>query len=105
MLSSMKQMPVIKIAVLVTGCSPLTPHLRKHPKDMERIIWRDFLDQQQNMVDEDDMNPSFGHGSLIVSLLLKVLPKAKLYVGRVARNRHRQVEVGLGQRMVEVTPP
>ncbi|WDK15147.1 hypothetical protein CGRA01v4_06428 [Colletotrichum graminicola] len=57
--------------------------------DWRRVVWRDFVEtnNQTAWKDEDTTARSLGHGSLIVSLLLRLLPKAKIFVGRIARTR------------------
>ncbi|EFQ25226.1 uncharacterized protein GLRG_00370 [Colletotrichum graminicola M1.001] len=79
----------VKIAVFDTGCSPDAPHFRQRRHDWRRVVWRDFVEtnNQTAWKDEDTTARSLGHGSLIVSLLLRLLPKAKIFVGRIARTR------------------
>lgn len=67
-----------------TGCDKRALHFQEHPEDVHRVEWgHDCVDSSQSnpWSDED------GQGTLIVSLLLKLLPRAKIVVVRVGRTR------------------
>lgn len=73
----------VRIAVIDTGCNLKAPifdipgyetRLRGH--------WKDWLDEF-NFEPRDE----HGHGTEIVSLLLRILPNAEIFVARVARSQ------------------
>ncbi|KAF6830082.1 serine/threonine protein phosphatase [Colletotrichum musicola] len=89
MLKRMDKPEPIQIAVLDTGCDLNAPQFLRFPKDRKRIIWRDFVDENQVSVDEDETDGKLGHGTLVVSLLLNLLPFVEIVVCRVAKRRTR----------------
>ncbi|KAI0096442.1 peptidase S8/S53 domain-containing protein [Nemania sp. FL0031] len=77
----------IKVGVLDTGCDLSTGFFdaEHNHLDKQRITgehWVDFLnDKIRGPVDED------GHGTKIATTLLMLLPRAEVFIGRVARKR------------------
>ncbi|KAI9928487.1 hypothetical protein ASPWEDRAFT_50364 [Aspergillus wentii DTO 134E9] len=70
----------IRIAVLDTGCDFNAPFFL-HPDNESRLKgWRDFADGS------DDFQDGHGHGTHLVSLIMKIAPDAHVYVARVAKN-------------------
>lgn len=69
-----------RIAVLDTGChcdAPffLSPENQPHLKD-----WKDWVDHT------DDFQDSHGHGTQMISVIMKIAPRAHIYVARVAKS-------------------
>ncbi|KAF6787618.1 hypothetical protein CSOJ01_15188 [Colletotrichum sojae] len=86
MLKRMDKPDPIKIAVMDTGCDLNAPHFLRFPKDRQRIIWQDFIENVQVSVDEDGTDDRVGHGTLVVSLLLNLLPFAQVAVCKVLKD-------------------
>ncbi|KAF5621679.1 ankyrin unc44 [Fusarium sp. NRRL 25303] len=90
-----------KICILDTGCDPDCNLFKREragdPDDLNRIIWRDFATPTStDMIDEDGVEAgNFGtrgkHGTNIATLLLMLLPRANIYVARIAPNRRDMV--------------
>ncbi|KAF4445221.1 ankyrin unc44 [Fusarium acutatum] len=90
-----------KICILDTGCDPDCNFFKREragdPDDLNRIIWRDFATPtSMDMIEEDGVEAgSFGtrgkHGTNIATLLLMLLPRAKIYVARIAADRRDMV--------------
>ncbi|PNP58218.1 hypothetical protein FNYG_15136 [Fusarium nygamai] len=86
-----------KICILDTGCDPESNFFKKEragdPGDLDRIIWRDFTTPTStDMIDQDGVEAgNFGirgkHGTNIATLLLMLLPRANIYVARIAADR------------------
>ncbi|RYP16696.1 hypothetical protein DL766_009056 [Monosporascus sp. MC13-8B] len=77
----------IRVAVLDTGCNMNTGFFdEEHNQgDKQRVMrehWKDFLDDKSPEPVDDD-----GHGTKIATTLLMLLPRAELFIGRVAKNR------------------
>jgi hypothetical protein len=69
----------IRIAVLDTGYDPATAFFLARKRRIQG--WKDMVvDSSTTRRDED------GHGTYVLSLLMKVAPAANFYVARVARN-------------------
>lgn len=67
-----------KIAVLDTGYDANSDFFDERPR-WERIKgWKDFVSASDSRVDTD------GHGTFILSLIMKIAPMADVYVARVA---------------------
>ncbi|KAK5167686.1 uncharacterized protein LTR77_007385 [Saxophila tyrrhenica] len=69
----------VKVAVLDTGYDPDASFFDR-PRTDRIKGWKDWADGSEISVDES------GHGTHVVSLLMKVAPYADVYVARVARN-------------------
>jgi hypothetical protein len=90
-----------KICILDTGCDPDCNFFKKErtgdPSDLDRIIWRDFTTPAStDMIDQDGVEAgNFGikgkHGTNIATLLLMLLPRANIYVARIATDRRDMV--------------
>jgi hypothetical protein len=78
--ATLKVVPV-RIAVLDTGCSLEAPILDQQGQE-HRLMknWKDWVHETTIPQDEH------GHGTRIVSLLLRIAPKAEIHVARVARD-------------------
>lgn len=100
MLKRMDKPDPVRIAVLDTGCDLSAPHFLRFPKDRHRITWHDFVGESQGSVDEDGGDGEVGHGTLVVSLLLNLLPLAQVVVCRVARWRTKE----RAKHVTEVSP-
>lgn len=74
----------IKVAVLDTGCDGNSPHFKAFPRNKRRVEknWVDFVQQGSNSLIDTDEDK---HGTKITTTLLKLLPKAEVYVGRITR--------------------
>ncbi|KAH8883064.1 subtilisin-like protein [Thozetella sp. PMI_491] len=81
----------IKIAVIDTGFSLDAAHFKMFGRDeAKRVHFKDFVDVQNTSpidTDHHDEAGGPGHGTLVVTLLLKLLPKAIIYVARVVETR------------------
>ncbi|KAH6890696.1 hypothetical protein B0T10DRAFT_325096 [Thelonectria olida] len=88
-LTEQKTLPrKVKIAVLDTGCDLNTEFFDEmhNEADKQRIMgaqWKDFIDDEKSPkpVDVD------GHGTKITTALLMLLPRAEIFIGRVARTK------------------
>ncbi|KAF6823128.1 hypothetical protein CPLU01_11563 [Colletotrichum plurivorum] len=89
MLKRMDESEPVKIAVLDTGCNLNASQFLKFPQDRQRIIWRDFAGSSRTSIDEDETDGGMGHGTLVVSFLLNLLPLATIVVCRIAKERPR----------------
>lgn len=72
----------VRIAVIDTGCDLKAPifDVSGHESRLKGH-WKDWLDESSRPLDQH------GHGTEIVSLLLRILPNAEIFVARVARNQ------------------
>lgn len=67
--------------MLDTGYDPVTVFFRTPDRKRRIQGWKDtIVDESTNCQDED------GHGTYVLSLLMKVAPAADFYIARVARN-------------------
>lgn len=76
--------PPIKVAILDTGCDGNSRHFKSWPRDKRRVEknWVDFVQAgSKSLIDTDE----YKHGTKITTIVLKLLPNAELYVGRVTR--------------------
>lgn len=72
----------IRIAVLDTGYDPTTPFFSDRSRKRRIQRWKDMAaGDSESAVDED------GHGTHVLSILMKVIPVADFYVARVAPRR------------------
>ena len=75
----------VRVAVLDTGCD-LSVHFFNGPgiRQEERLTdhWLDCLDESNEPVDVDRGH----HGTAMVTLLLRLLPSAEIYVARVSKD-------------------
>ncbi|GAP85568.1 putative serine protease [Rosellinia necatrix] len=78
----------VRIAVLDTGCDPKSSRahwFKAKPEQTERVgngNWRDFVGTAKQPVDDDQQ----GHGTSVVSLLLRTARCADVFVGRIAKS-------------------
>jgi hypothetical protein len=80
-ITSTSMVAPVRIAVLDTGCSMETPILDQRGQEYRlKKNWKDWVDTSSTPRDEH------GHGTRIVSLLLRIAPKAEIHVARVARD-------------------
>lgn len=71
----------IKIAVLDTGCSLNAPIFSMQGQEARmKNHWKDWVDGSPQPKDTN------GHGTKIVSLLLRIAPNAEIFVARVAKD-------------------
>ena len=71
----------IRIAVLDTGFDPAAAFFKDPDRKRRVREWKDYVgDESRTREDED------GHGTHVLSLLMKVAPAANFYVVRVARD-------------------
>ncbi|KAF5673259.1 ankyrin unc44 [Fusarium denticulatum] len=92
-----------KICILDTGCDPDCNFFKRErlgdPDDLKRIIWRDFATPtSKDMIDEDglgarNLGSNGKHGTSIATLLLMLLPRANIYVARVAPHKRDMVDL------------
>lgn len=76
----------IRIAVLDTGCDNNAPFFH-HPDNGPRLReWKDWVDGSDQWQDCD------GHGTHLVSLVMKTAPVADLYVARIAESPRTLLE-------------
>lgn len=71
-----------RIAILDTGYDPDAIFFNKHQKRRLKD-WKDYVEKDQPFQKDED-----GHGTHVLSVLMKVVPAADIYVARVARNTH-----------------
>lgn len=70
-----------RIAILDTGYDPEAAFLsRDVRRRLQSANWRDWVAQSKQPIDED------GHGTQIVSLLMKMAPLVDVVVARIARS-------------------
>ena len=69
-----------RIAVLDTGYDPAAEFFSNRDREVRLCGWRDWAFDSKSPTDED------GHGSRVLSLLMKMTPLADIYVARVAKN-------------------
>jgi hypothetical protein len=74
----------VKIAVLDTGVCSNHPTMEKHQNRLKDL--RNFVDGQGGVKDDH------GHGTLTTSLLLRVAPKAEVYVAKVWDDKRKVVD-------------
>ncbi|KAE8441485.1 hypothetical protein EG329_004909 [Mollisiaceae sp. DMI_Dod_QoI] len=75
----------VKVAVLDTGCNLSADCFNSSGiRQDERLAghWFDCMNEEDEPVDDDPSQ----HGTAIVTLLLRLLPTAEIYVARVSRN-------------------
>ncbi|KAF5241189.1 hypothetical protein FANTH_9185 [Fusarium anthophilum] len=92
-----------KICILDTGCDPDCNFFKEErlgdPNDLQRIIWRDFTTpESSDRIDQDggeagNFRTRGKHGTNIASLLLMLLPRANIYVARIAPDRGDMVNL------------
>ncbi|KAF5611927.1 serine protease [Fusarium subglutinans] len=92
-----------KICILDTGCDPDCNFFKRErlgdPDDLKRIIWRDFATPKStDMIDEDgvgarNLGSNGKHGTSITTLLLMLLPRANIYVARIAPHKRDMVDL------------
>lgn len=70
----------IRIAILDTGYDASSQFFTAAPRKERLIKWKDFVEGQEQPLDCD------GHGSHVLSILMKVAPTADICVARVAKN-------------------
>lgn len=76
----------VRIAVLDTGCDDNAPFFL-HPDNGPRLKeWKDWVDGS------DQWQDSHGHGTHLVSLVMKIAPEAHIYVGRIAKSPDKLFE-------------
>lgn len=78
--SSSEHYPRIRIAVLDTGYDPQAEFFVNRDRKIRLRGWKDWVAQSETPKDDD------GHGSRVLSLLMKVAPMADIYVARIANN-------------------
>ena len=84
-----KTVPRIKIAVLDTGYDETAAFIADDEVRRKRIAgWKDFSGTETKAVDQD------GHGTQVLSLVMKVAPAADIYVARIAKDRPTLKEEG-----------
>jgi subtilisin family serine protease len=72
--------PEIKIAVLDTGVDSKHPFIDEAITRSKRIVClKSFVQEDPSTEDE------FGHGTHITNILLKIAPKAQIYVAKVSK--------------------
>ncbi|KAK3629307.1 hypothetical protein LTR56_013034 [Elasticomyces elasticus] len=70
----------VKIAVLDTGCDDASGSGFFETRRDRLVGWKDFIDAGAAWQDFD------GHGTKMVSLIMRMAPQANIFVARVARN-------------------
>jgi hypothetical protein len=76
----------VRIAVLDTGCDDNAPFFF-HPDNQPRLKqWKDWVDGS------DQRKDCHGHGTHLVSLVMKIAPEAQIYVARIAKSPDRLLE-------------
>lgn len=70
----------IRIAVLDTGYDPDAVFFNRERRKRIRG-WQDYVEKGQAQAKDED-----GHGTHVLSVLMKVAPAADIFVGRVARD-------------------
>ncbi|KAF5720963.1 thermostable alkaline protease precursor [Fusarium mundagurra] len=77
----------IKIAVLDTGCDAELPFYKIPRRKKSIRAWKDFTTHRsEDMSEEGCMEDEYGHGSLMIRLIMEAAPLAHIYVARVAKN-------------------
>jgi hypothetical protein len=72
----------VKIAVLDTGCDESSTFFDVGAFRLDRLTFKDFVEEgSQTPVDTD------GHGTHLVSLIMRIAPEADVYVARVAKDK------------------
>ncbi|KAK1830614.1 hypothetical protein QBC39DRAFT_383096 [Podospora conica] len=71
----------LRIAVLDTGYDPETTFFRDRSRKRRIQGWKDMVTHDSTPARDED-----GHGTHVLSLLMKVIPVADFYVARVARS-------------------
>lgn len=78
----------IRIAVLDTGCDDNAPFFQ-HPDNRPRLIeWKDWVDGS------DQWQDCHGHGTHLVSLVMKTAPEAHICVARIAKSPDALLKAG-----------
>lgn len=92
----------IRIAVLDTG---FAVSQREKESLRGRVVWRDFVEPENTdfWKDEDATTIKLGHGTSIVFLLLKLIPRAKIYVCRIAKTRDDYFPAHAGTAIAKVS--
>lgn len=75
-----KSLPRIRIAILDTGCDTESQFFNAPARKNRLEKWMDFVDNQTQPCDFD------GHGTHVLSLLMKIAPAANICVARIAKN-------------------
>ena len=86
-----KQFTRIRIAVLDTGYDPGSKFFDDDAKRARIRGWKDCAGNEEEEEEEDALDED-GHGTNVVSLVMKVAPMADIYVARISRGR--EVESG-----------
>lgn len=73
--------PRIRIAVLDTGYNPNTEFFLDRDRQRRLRGWKDWAVESSAYPRDDN-----GHGSNVLSLLMKMAPMADMYVARIAKN-------------------
>ncbi|RBQ75512.1 hypothetical protein FVER14953_13778 [Fusarium verticillioides] len=77
----------VKIAVLDTGCDAELPFYKIPRRKKSIKAWKDFtIDEGDGTNKSDCMEDLYGHGSLMIRLIMEAAPLAHIYVARVAKN-------------------
>ncbi|PNP75995.1 hypothetical protein FNYG_10553 [Fusarium nygamai] len=77
----------VKIAVLDTGCDAELPFFKITRRKKSIKAWKDFtIDEGEGTGRPDCMEDQYGHGSLMIRLIMEAAPLAHIYVARVAKN-------------------
>lgn len=79
----------VRVTVIDTGCD-ITAPIFDLPGQRNRLKghWKDWMDESLKPRDDH------GHGTEIVSLLLRILPNAEIFVARVAKDLDSLVDAG-----------
>ena len=87
----LRDSPAVRIAVLDTGID------KKHPF-IKGALWRKRIKATKSFVSGDEsVNDTFGHGTYIASLLLKVAPDVQLYVAKIATSEDIPEDHNIGE--------
>ena len=70
----------VRIAVLDTGCDDNAPFFFQGGNSSRFGKWKDWVDGS------DQMQDCHGHGTHLVSLVMKIAPEAHIYVARIAES-------------------
>lgn len=70
----------VRIAVLDTGCDNDAPFFFQEGNSPRLKEWKDWVDGS------DQMQDRHGHGTHLVSLVMKIAPEAHIYVARIAES-------------------
>ena len=81
-LKSASQVPVrrVRIAILDTGYDPDAVFFQPNARRNRLVEWKDWVEDAKEPTDCN------GHGTHLVSLIMKIAPEADIYVARVAKD-------------------